>query len=67
MPRRPVAAQYRALLTSITPRLSNPKVFRVGDRQVAVYVVGGAGEGRWRRRAEDDGGRDLTDRRPDEL
>ena len=37
-----VSAQYRSLLTVLKAQLSDPKVFKVGERQVAIYVVGKA-------------------------
>lgn len=42
-----IAAKYTSLLTVTKQRLTNPKVVRVGDRKVAVYVVGQAKEGGW--------------------
>jgi hypothetical protein len=44
---RATAAKYRALLDTVKQYLKNPKVVRVGNRKVAVYVVGGAKEGGW--------------------
>jgi hypothetical protein len=41
------AAKYRALLDSVKRYLKGPKVMRVGERKVAVYVVGVASEGGW--------------------
>lgn len=35
-----VAAQYRSLLTVIKKRLSDSKVFKVGDRKLTIYVAG---------------------------
>lgn len=43
---RAVAGSYRSLLTVIKSRLSDPKVFKVGDRRVTIYVLGGAKDGR---------------------
>lgn len=40
-----VAAQYRSLLTAVQSQLSNPKVFKVGDREVSIYVVGRTKDG----------------------
>ncbi|HJZ59038.1 MAG TPA: nuclease A inhibitor family protein, partial [Gemmataceae bacterium] len=42
-----IAAEYNSLLTVIKQRLTNPKVVRVGERKVTVYVVGQAKEGGW--------------------
>jgi hypothetical protein len=42
-----IAAQYRALLGAVQKALKGPKVFRVGRRKQAVYVVGAAAEGGW--------------------
>lgn len=42
-----VAAHYRSLLNVIRGRLTVPKVFRVGERRVAVYLIGQAKEGGW--------------------
>jgi hypothetical protein len=44
---RAVAAKYRALLDAVKRYLKDPKVVRVGERQVTVYVVGAASEGGW--------------------
>src|SRR5690242_9390184 len=44
---RAVAAKYRALLDVVKRCLKSPKVIRVGERQVTVYVVGAASEGGW--------------------
>jgi hypothetical protein len=44
---RAVAAKYRALLDVVTRCLKTPKVVRVGERRVTVYVVGTASEGGW--------------------
>ncbi len=35
-----VAAQYRSLLTTVKKHLADPKVFRVGDRKLTIYVAG---------------------------
>lgn len=42
-----VAARYRSLLAIIKGVLRNPRVVRVGERKVAVYVIGQAKEGGW--------------------
>jgi hypothetical protein len=44
---RATAAKYRALLDTVKRSLKNPKVVRVGDRKIAVYLVGLAKEGGW--------------------
>jgi len=44
---RAAAAKYRALLDTVKRYLKSPKVVRVGERKVAVYVVGLANEGGW--------------------
>jgi hypothetical protein len=44
---RAVAVKYRALLDVVKQCLKAPKVIRVGERQVTVYVVGTASEGGW--------------------
>lgn len=44
---RAVAARYRSLINVIRDRLTAPKVFRVGERKVAVYVIGQATKGGW--------------------
>ncbi len=41
------AAKNRALLAAVKQILTDPKVFRVGGRKKAVYVVGQAKEGGW--------------------
>jgi hypothetical protein len=41
------AAKYRGLLETVRKCLQGPKVVRVGDRKVTVYVVGTAPEGGW--------------------
>ena len=41
------AAKYRALLEVVRQKLTDAKVVRVGERKVAVYVVGAAKEGGW--------------------
>ncbi|MBN9523633.1 nuclease A inhibitor family protein [bacterium] len=35
-----VASKYRSLLTAVKKQLTNPTVFKVGDREVTIYVVG---------------------------
>lgn len=35
-----VAAQYRSLLTVVKKQLDNPKVFKVGERKLTIYVAG---------------------------
>jgi hypothetical protein len=40
-------AKYRILLDAVKRLLVTPKVFKVGRRKVAVYVVGQAPEGGW--------------------
>ncbi|MBN9520986.1 nuclease A inhibitor family protein [bacterium] len=35
-----VAAQYRSLLAVVKKLLAKPTVFKVGDREVSIYVVG---------------------------
>jgi hypothetical protein len=42
-----IAAKYRALLDAVKKYLKGPKVVRVGERKIAVYVVGVASEGGW--------------------
>ena len=44
---RATAAKYRALLDAVQQHLTHAKVVRVGERQVAVYVVGRAKGGGW--------------------
>jgi hypothetical protein len=44
---RATAAKYRALLDVVKKYLTSPKVVRVGERKVAVYVIGVASEGGW--------------------
>jgi hypothetical protein len=44
---RATAAKYRTLLDAVKRYLKGPKVIRVGDRKVTVYVVGVATEGGW--------------------
>jgi len=39
--------QYRNLLSVLKDRLSDVKVFRVGEVEVAIYVVGQAKDGGW--------------------
>ncbi len=41
------AAKNQALLDSVKRLLTNPKVYRIGERKVAIYVVGPAPEGGW--------------------
>ena len=41
------ATQYRTLLQAVKDHLADPKVVRVGEIQVSVYVVGRAKEGGW--------------------
>jgi hypothetical protein len=40
-------AKYRGLVDAIKRLLTNPKVFRVGERKATIYVVGQAKEGGW--------------------
>ncbi len=40
-------ARYRALRDTVKQSLRNPKVVKVGERKVAVYVVGIDPEGGW--------------------
>lgn len=42
-----VSAKYRDLLETVRRLLTAPKVFRVGSRKAAVYVLGEAPEGGW--------------------
>ncbi len=42
-----IAAKYRSLLETVKQVLKGPKVFRIGERKIAVYVVGAAKEGGW--------------------
>ena len=42
-----MAAKYRSLLSVIKEQLATPKVVRVGERNVAIYIVGIAKEGGW--------------------
>lgn len=35
-----LAAQYRSLLTVVNKQLADPKVFKAGDRELTIYVVG---------------------------
>jgi hypothetical protein len=44
---RATAAKYRALLEVVKQWLKNAKVVRLGERKIAVYVVGVASEGGW--------------------
>jgi hypothetical protein len=44
---RTAAAKYRALLDAVKRYLKGPKVVRVGERKIAVYVVGVSSEGGW--------------------
>ena len=44
---RATAAKYQALLDAVEQRLKSPKVVRVGERKIAVYVIGTANEGGW--------------------
>ncbi len=44
---RTTAAKYRALLDAVKQYLKGTKVLRVGERKIAVYIVGMAGEGGW--------------------
>jgi hypothetical protein len=39
--------QYRSLLKLIRTRLKEPKVFRVGEREVTICIVGRTLEGTW--------------------
>jgi hypothetical protein len=41
------AAKNQALLDAIKRLLPDPKVIRIGERKVAVYVIGQAKEGGW--------------------
>jgi hypothetical protein len=40
-------ARYRNLLSVIRDRLSDAKVFRIGEVEVAIYVVGRDRDGGW--------------------
>ncbi len=42
-----VAAKYRSLLDAVRKHLTHPRVVRVGEGRVAVYVLGVAAEGGW--------------------
>jgi len=44
---RATAARYRALLDVVKRYLKGAKVMRVGEREIAVYIVGTACEGGW--------------------
>lgn len=44
---RAAMTKYRTLLDTVKRVLKNPKVVRIGNRKVAVYIVGGAKEGGW--------------------
>ncbi len=41
------AAKYQALFDAVKKWLTAPKVIRLGERRVAVYVIGTAREGGW--------------------
>lgn len=41
------AAKYRELLAVVKERLTGARVFRIGDRRVTIYVVGGDPAGGW--------------------
>jgi hypothetical protein len=41
------AAKYQALLDAVKRLLSSPKVYRIGERKLAIYVIGQAKEGGW--------------------
>jgi hypothetical protein len=42
-----LAGRYQNLLAVIKEHLTGPKVFRVGEVEVAIYVVGRSGEETW--------------------
>jgi len=42
-----LAAKYRALLDVVKARLQNAKAFRIGERTIAVYVIGVVRGGGW--------------------
>jgi hypothetical protein len=44
---RATATKYRALLDAVKQRLKSPKVVRIGERKIVVYVVGVSNEGGW--------------------
>jgi hypothetical protein len=39
--------KYRALVEAVRAELTDPKVFRVGETDVAYYVVGTSAKGNW--------------------
>jgi hypothetical protein len=41
------AAKNQSLFDAVKRLLTNPKVFHIGDRKVAIYIVGNASEGGW--------------------
>jgi hypothetical protein len=41
------AAKYRQLLAAVKQRLTGPKVVRVGDRKLTIYVIGSDPAGGW--------------------
>jgi hypothetical protein len=41
------ATRYRQLRDAVKQLLAGPKVFRIGERRVAVYVIGTAKESGW--------------------
>ena len=44
---RATATKYRTLFDAVKRFLKNPKVVRVGERKVVLYVVGTSSEGGW--------------------
>ncbi len=44
---RPAPASFRGLLRALTENLSDVKVYRVGDVDIAVYVLGRSAGGGW--------------------
>jgi hypothetical protein len=41
------AAKYQALLDAVKRLLSSPKTFRIGERKLAIYIIGQAKDGGW--------------------